>query len=289
MKNKNIHICFCINDEYVRHTLSTISSIIENSSLTYDLRFYIISDYISKENKNKIELLNKQKKYFNIQIIEIDEKYNPEIDLWKYGQYILYRLSIPEIISAEKIIYLDSDMIVLWNIEELWEVDLGNNILGIVEQEKPKNFPWDTKYFNSWLLVINSQLWKDNNIKGKVLDFLKNEKHYWWPDQDALNIVIQKNHLFLDASWNVLHFNVKNKVNIFHFAWLKPWRFISLNPYNMSYYESLKKIETLNQREKVLYTWNKFLVFIPLSVKSFIHNTCYTKLYYFKEYILNHK
>ena len=62
MKNNSMHICFCINDEYVRHTLSTISSIIENSSHKYDLCFYIISDGISKENKSKIELLNHQKR-----------------------------------------------------------------------------------------------------------------------------------------------------------------------------------------------------------------------------------
>ncbi|MGE4443519.1 MAG: glycosyltransferase family 8 protein [Candidatus Altimarinota bacterium] len=282
---EKINICFCIDDKYIKHTFATISSIIENSAKKSDIIFYIISDSISNENKQKINNLS-EKKNIIINIIEINEAYDENISLGKYGKYILYRLSIPEYINEDKILYLDSDMIILGKIEELWKKNISNYIVGVIQQDKPKNFPLDIKYFNSGLLLINAVLWKKENIKSKVLNYLSQNNHFGWPDQDALNMVIKGNCLFLDKSWNTLNFYSTSKVNLFHFAGLKPWRIESLNPYNLEYYKYLSMTMDLSTKDKKIYLWNKFLKIIPLSIKIFIDKYIYLNLYYIKEYFL---
>jgi lipopolysaccharide biosynthesis glycosyltransferase len=72
---KTIEICFCINDAYVKHCLSTILSIKSNLKSEYILSFNIITDYIEASKKDLIKKLE-DKQNIKINIIEVnDEKY----------------------------------------------------------------------------------------------------------------------------------------------------------------------------------------------------------------------
>lgn len=286
MNNENlIHICFCINDAYVKHCLSTIISIIENCDKKYKLSINILTDYITEENKNIIKnIIEKNGSFLNI--INIDKnKYN-NIDLWKYWKYILYRLDCPNFIYSEKIIYLDSDIIVLWDISEIWNINIWKNIIWAIEQDKPKEFPLNINYFNSWVLLINKEKWLKFKVLEKVIELLTNNWHYWWPDQDALNQVLNWKWYKINKEWNCLDFHNKAlKPKLFHFAWLKPWRWEGLNPYNLEYYKYLSKTWLINSKDSKLYKWNKIIKIIPLSFKIFIDKVIYLSLYKFKELI----
>ncbi|MDD3645907.1 MAG: glycosyltransferase family 8 protein [Candidatus Gracilibacteria bacterium] len=283
--SKKIEICFCIDDGYVKHCLTTIISIVENSKKNYYLSFNILTDYISIDKKEIIK--NIEKKYgISIKVIEIDNKKYENINLGKYGKYILYRLDCCNYIEAEKILYLDSDTIILGDISEIWDIELGEKIVGAVQQDKPNSFPLSIDYFNSGLLIINKNNWLENNVANKVIDFLKSNGHYGWPDQDGLNFVLKNNWIKLPSEWNCLNFyNKKLNTKLFHFAGLKPWRWESLNPYNVEYYKYLYKTGLYNKTDKIHYIWNKAINIIPLFIRIFIDKVIYLNLYYLKEYL----
>jgi len=154
------------------------------------------------------------------------------------------KLHIFNQIEFTKIVFLDADMLILRNIDELFDkphmsaVNAGSMI--------PRKALWTR--LNSGLIVIepSSELFKDMLTKIGKVEVLKsndtNRKHRFWSDQDFLNAYYpdwpRKRELHLDHKYNVLHYysdeyrelfdysltKGEHPVSVIHYAsHLKPW------------------------------------------------------------------
>jgi lipopolysaccharide biosynthesis glycosyltransferase len=130
-----------------------------------------------------------------------------------------YRILIPELLPevVEKVIYLDCDLIVLGNLKEIWNIDIKSSYLlaaqdtgiqyvsaenGLVNYRE-LDIPPETKYFNSGVLVINLQQWRQDEICWQVISYIeKNLSSIRWHDQDALNAVLFGHWQELPPWWN---------------------------------------------------------------------------------------
>ena len=87
-----------------------------------------------------------------------------------YNRFLIPKLK-PQL---KKVLYMDVDIIVLGDIQELYNEDLEGYALGAVWEQTRKYYNSDTKelmelsenykYFNAGILVIDVQKWLDNNI-----------------------------------------------------------------------------------------------------------------------------
>lgn len=147
--------------------------------------------------------------------------------LCKYGYPIsnYYRLLLPEIIPASvtKAIYLDSDIVVRGNLEQLWNLDLGDRYLlaavnggayhlGMVEHLQGFDFtPYpqatpDQPYFNAGVLVLNLERWRQDRIAEQVIDLIaRYHDLLLFPDQDAMNILLAQQWGQFSPQWNQVH------------------------------------------------------------------------------------
>ena len=141
---------------------------------------------------------------------------------------------LPE--EIEKVIYLDSDVLVADDLTELWELDLeGQYCLAAPDIACPyidayaacENDPsiksavpyfaavspvqnWrelgiDGKahYFNSGVMVLNLRRWREESIDQKLLACLRdNAEHVWCWDQYALNVVFAGQWGRMPLRWN---------------------------------------------------------------------------------------
>ncbi|MEY8531423.1 SP_1767 family glycosyltransferase [Lactobacillus taiwanensis] len=79
-----------------------------------------------------------------------------------YGKFL-----IPELIKEEKVLYLDSDVIVDKNLDQLFEINIEDRPLyTVVDYFNPGQF-------NSGVLLINNRFWYNNNIGNQLLDLGK--------------------------------------------------------------------------------------------------------------------
>ena len=134
-----------------------------------------------------------------------------------------FRLFSPEVLpdNVEQIIYLDGDIIVEGDIEELWNIPIGERALMAVSEMfheahyvssplalhtfKKLNIPEKSKYFNAGVLKINIKKWKENNIAKRIIDYLiENKDEVLWHDQDGLNAVLWNDWGELPSEWNVM-------------------------------------------------------------------------------------
>jgi lipopolysaccharide biosynthesis glycosyltransferase len=243
MKNDVITI-FCASDSnYLIFLVVMIKSLIINHKTNEKLNICIFDDGIKKSDKIKLSRSIKSNKVI-IKWIKTTEllakKFSKDLIFPKYsGKFppnIYCRLLIPHIVpkGITKVIYLDSDLILLEDISKLWNIDLQSNVISAVQDMGCKKLGsrWGIKnhkelglnpnsnYFNSGVLVIDLNKWKNEKISEKVISCINaNEKHAVLPDQYGLNVMLSGRWKELGSEWNHLqNFPIKNRPHIIHFA-----------------------------------------------------------------------
>ncbi|MBB5373789.1 glycosyltransferase family 8 protein [Acidocella aromatica] len=129
-----------------------------------------------------------------------------------YSRLFIDRLLDPTI---ERVIYIDSDVLCRESLKDLSKIDIGDAIVGAVA-ELPEaasfngnklNLPTPEQYFNSGMLVIDLQRWREADVGANCLEWLsKNQEATLWWDQDALNATLFGHVYFLNRKWNYINF-----------------------------------------------------------------------------------
>ena len=153
-----------------------------------------------------------------------------------------YRLFIASLFPQyDKIVYLDCDLVVLGDIAELYNTELGVNILGAVADQ----FVCNTKefrryaqkavgvdpdrYFNTGVMLISLEQFRKNNIENKFIQLITQyDFDLLDPDQAYLNyLCFGKTHM-LPNGWNKAPTMIpcEGNKNIAHYnLYKKPWQY----------------------------------------------------------------
>lgn len=131
-------------------------------------------------------------------------------------QAVYYRWLLPDLLATHRVIYMDHDAVVLGDIRELWEIDLGDSYAAMARDpfnetirdtwnffasHAPKaGVNMDAVALQSGLMVINSELWRRDRIKDQLVGlFNENPMN----DQLAVSILFDGRVLLLNKNWSV--------------------------------------------------------------------------------------
>ena len=230
----SIHIGYGIDNNYARCCASSIASFCLNNP-TKNFNFHIMAKDLSTINKKQFEQLA-QLYSVNIYIYEINIDTLAKLPTQTHLPIATYfRFILPLILdNVDKLFYIDADIICLQNADDLFSINLKDNIIGAVP-----DLPWmNTKrnkalnlrnhiYFNAGMLIINITKWNKFNTFTKVLQAIQNEpQKFRYLDQDALNLILTNHIQYLDTKFNCIDINSIEQKNIIllHFAvHPKPW------------------------------------------------------------------
>ncbi len=123
------------DNNYVTPTLVSIVSASENASPNTKLRFYImVTNDFSEENKVKVQKLDEKLENSVITLINMGDAFK-EFEKSFWGTAMYYRLKIGSMLKDEsKCIYLDSDTLVLKDLTEMFNLDIGENyVAGVLD------------------------------------------------------------------------------------------------------------------------------------------------------------
>ena len=195
-------------------------------------------------------------KFYNVEKLCADKleeyvSYVPSVKTAEVTVGAFYRLVMPKILSPEieKVIYLDSDIIVNLDINELWQIELGDKPLGVVagtRKDSPKiqqilayrnkNFPLirdsivdGEDYFNSGILLINLKVFRaEENTLIDGLKFRGSHPEYWMFDQEILNYCFSKRTVRIPRKFNTsIYFE---RLEGRHFIAKKIYHYVGQNP-----------------------------------------------------------
>ena len=195
-------VVLAANYAYVEQVMTTIKSICYHNR---SIQFYLInSDFPNEWFKQ----LNKRLERYDSEIIncrvtsEQISRYKTDIS---YTVFLRYFVS--DFVQEDKALYLDCDLVVTKNLDNLFETDLQDYPLAAVRDYGGRVY-YGREMFNAGVLLINNRLWKQENMSQRLID-LTNEWHdkVDQADQSILNMLFENRWIEMEFDNNhvVIH------------------------------------------------------------------------------------
>lgn len=236
---------------YTTQLETTIKSILYHNR---DVKIYILNQDIMPDWFRKPRKIARM---LGSDIIDVKLPEQAVFQGWETREYIspmtYARYFIPDYISEDKVLYLDSDLIVNQSLEPLFEIDFYEYLLAAA---------WDTDgvTFNAGVMLINNKKWRQEKLKERLIEqsivTLKEVDEGKFEnfngDQTILNQVCSNRWLELDRGYNLQvghdvtafynkwenYFNELVSPSIIHFvSYRKPWSTLIANRYRDLWWE----------------------------------------------------
>lgn len=290
--NDSIQVAFSVDENYAQHLCVAIMSLLQNINPDVSVKITVIGDRLSPESVSRLKQIANGNKV-SIVFPDVD------FDLWDdwkviyhYSRAMYGRLLIPEMIDGDKVLYLDCDILIKSDISDLWKLNISGHYAGAVvdpalsgidEYFMPPGehvMPSGEPYFNSGILLLNLKKCREDNLMQRVSSFIsQNSARLHFPDQDALNVVMQGAWYPLHPRWNLQSVifkmcyrdtqrrvlpedfieAVKNPAIVHYTDAVKPWHYECLWPYVEEYYNYLAKSPWYEFRRPHSPNWESFM------------------------------
>ncbi len=245
-QTKQIPIFFAVDDGYMPFLAVAIQSLIENSSIDNYYVIKVLYTSITEENQKKI--LKYEKENVSIEFVDLNyyiEKIKDKLYTRDYYSKTTYfRLFIPNLYPQyDKALYLDSDIVILSDIANFYNEDIGNNLVAGVPDDVIQNIKVFQEYaekvvgvadyrnyFNAGVLLMNLDELRKFKFQEKFIYSLEKIKFAVAQDQDYLNRLCKGRVKLLDIGWNRMPMptdKIKQEdIKLIHYnLGYKPWHF----------------------------------------------------------------
>lgn len=219
---KEIPVFFTIDNSYAPFLAAALSSAIKNCSSKRQYKAIILHQELTKENMEKLSLLATGN--FSIEFVEMKDGFESITDRMSnrlrcdyFTLTIYFRLFIATMFPQyDKAIYIDSDVVVLGDLAELFDTDIGDNFIGACADKSVVDVPELARYMeeavgvsryeyiNSGVLLMNLKALRENEFDKHFLNLL-NTYHFDCiaPDQDYINAICNGKIHYLDEVWTL--------------------------------------------------------------------------------------
>lgn len=243
---KEIPIFFAVDDGYCPFLAVAIQSLIDNASGENTYLIKILNTDISEENKRKIGKYERE----NVDIEFVDLNYYIQKVKDKlytrdyYSKTTYFRLFLPNLYPQyDKVLYLDSDIVILDDIAKLYNTDMGDNLVAAAPDDVIQTMPVFQdyvekvvgvadfrRYFNAGILLMNLHELRRFKFQEKFVYLLDKIKFAVAQDQDYLNRLCKGRVKLLDRTWDRMPIpdpKIKTEdVKLVHYNLaFKPWHF----------------------------------------------------------------
>ncbi|MBU5473483.1 glycosyltransferase [Roseburia sp. MSJ-14] len=270
-RNNIIPIFFACDDNFVKYTMVSMRSIMDNASKDYQYVIHILNTNICDEMKKAVKDMENDN--FTIRFEDVTDYLTSISDKLPlrdyYSKTTYFRMFIAEMFPEyEKAIYIDSDTVVPGDISELYFHDLKDNYVGAANEQVmiqenvygeyvEKVLGIDRyHYFNAGLLLINCEQFRENHVLDQFVDLLHTYNFVVTQDEDYLNLICKDKVLWLEQPWNTEVFGdiayPESEFKMIHYIMVsKPWHYED-SRYAEQFWKYAKKTAVYEEIQEVL-------------------------------------
>lgn len=222
-----VPVVFAADDSYVPMVTTTIRSMLDNASKDRFYDIVVLTCDIAPEHQELMQESltggadNVSLRFHDVSPFLADYDLatnNAHIGIETYYRFIIQR-AMP---AYDKVVYLDSDLVVEGDIAKLYDTELGDSLLGAtidvdylgnlnmndgerLKYTKEKLGMADPYgYFQAGVLLLNLKTMREAYTTAQWLEFAS-VRGYIFDDQDVLNARCEGRVTYLDQRWNVMH------------------------------------------------------------------------------------
>lgn len=221
-----VPVVFAADDNYVPQLTTTVYSAMKNADPSYFYDVVVLQQNIAWDKQERLRDFFKQFPNMSLRFTNVERELsghdlstnNAHISIETYYRFLIQKL-LP---FYDKVLYLDSDIVINGDIAKLYNTDLQGKLLGAIRDIdflanlnvkhgkrmgyaknvlKMKN-PYD--YFQAGVLVLNTKAMRERYTIRQWLTYASNPA-FIYNDQDVLNAHCEGEVLYLPWEWNVVH------------------------------------------------------------------------------------
>jgi lipopolysaccharide biosynthesis glycosyltransferase len=215
------------NDVYVPYCGVCLASILEHSNVSKNYDIIILNRDISEENKRKLQGILEHKENMHLRFINPMSLFHDvtlNVTYSYFSEENYFQLTAALLLkNYKKIIYPDVDMIVLDDLLQLAEIDMGEKVVGMclepiwkelyldnksIKGQSIKDYtdnvlqlPHPTEYFNAGLCVFDVEKYNQMGAFEKMKEAI-NTNDLIYMEQCALNMCLAGRIYRLPDVWN---------------------------------------------------------------------------------------
>jgi lipopolysaccharide biosynthesis glycosyltransferase len=288
-----INISLCFDKNYMPMGLAVMRSIIDVHS-NMEIKFFLIVDM----DQGSIEALKLEIQELSVEfeVATVDPALFSNLTTKGHiTRAAFMRLELGRTFpNLDKLLYLDSDLIVTDSLWGIWNTDLSVNPLAAVKNAgkdgtKRLGLSASHQYFNSGVMLLDMKYFRENNVRESAYLWLEeNNSSRAFHDQDALNVIYESKVTILPMRYNLQAFwyrfflsaeaNLQNEIiaehkirHILHFSsGRKPWQKGDMHPFKkqfLNFYRAEKTVasNSLTDYVKLAYLWC-YYVFVKMKL-----------------------
>lgn len=257
-----IPVFFATDDNYAPFLSVTLKSMLANASKKYFYKIHVLTTNLDQKHIARLSKMMTENSSIEFVSLKNElDKLGTKLHLRDYySQETYYRFFIANTFPQyDKVLYLDADLAVVGDISELYNQELGNNLVAAIQEEvmatvkvfgdyveQVLDIPC-ADYFNAGIILINAKAFREECIESQFIDLLKRFKFRVTQDEDYLNVLCKGRVKMLQLGWNKtsfknIGFNDKDlKIVHYKINW-KPWLYDDVE-YQEHFWKYAKKTE----------------------------------------------
>lgn len=261
MKENNIkHIVYACDDHYFTYLYVSVKTLLESNT---NLIVHFLYQDVTDEHIGLLQQLGVEHDIqMDIRPFEMPNFFEklPAFGVASKTTYakLIFCTIFPDL---ERVLYLDPDTMVLGNITDFYNMEMGHNyIAGVIE-----NLPYyhreivhlneDEPYINGGMVLCNLKEWKNTCFEKKAVDRMKDTSMNLNYDQGILNELCKNKTIVVEPKYNAL-------AEVFQFA----SREKIMKRYNFNKYYTQNEINEAIEHPVIIH-FTHFLYGKPLSYK----------------------
>ncbi|CAL5427845.1 unnamed protein product [Camellia sinensis] len=227
LSTDQIHVAMTLDANYLRGTMAAVLSILQHSTCPENVMFHFLWSRFDPEIHSSIKSTFP---YLNFRVYRFDAnrvrgKISKSIRQALDQPLNYARIYLADIIpiNVKRVIYLDSDLVMVDDIAKLWGVDLGDKVLAAPEYCHANFSNYFTStfwsdpvlsgtfrgrepcYFNTGVMVVDVDKWRQGRYTQKVEDWMviqKQKRIYHLGSLPPFLLVLAGNIRAIDHRWN---------------------------------------------------------------------------------------
>jgi lipopolysaccharide biosynthesis glycosyltransferase len=211
-----MNIVFCADRSALPGLHVAAYSLLQHiSPMVGQTHFFVFSDELNESDLSLLrETLVSLNRPFVLEMHRVDKVLFSGLPSLNGSWATYYRLTVPQILSVDRFLYVDADTLCKMDVNGLNTFDLGQAPAGLVPEaplagavdrfvaEQLGNSPVEP-YFNAGVILVNVAEWRRQRVTERAMEYIAAHRPPFH-DQSALNVVLHKNAVSLDERFNCI-------------------------------------------------------------------------------------